>query len=241
MHIRFKYLASYRIYDITMKPVLSLKDVSKKYKLDTVEVAALDDVSMQIGSGEYVSVMGPSGSGKSTLLNIMGLLDRPTSGKVFLDGKNVIEFDDNELAQIRGGKIGFVFQFFNLYPTLSALENVQLPMVLTEKYPDSRERRAAELLKKVGLEKRLNSLPSQLSGGERQRVAVARALANDPLLILADEPTGNLDSKTGKEVLKLFNTLHKEGRTVVIVTHDKNIADETERIIRISDGKVVAR
>ncbi len=224
-----------------IRPVIELKNVSKKYKLDAVEVAALDDVSMRIDNNDYVSVMGPSGSGKSTLLNVMGLLDRPTAGKVLLGGKNVISFSDNELAQIRGEKIGFVFQFFNLYPTLSALENVKLPMVLTEKYQDSQEKRAAELLERVGLGKRLNSFPSQLSGGERQRVAIARALANDPLLLLADEPTGNLDSKTGKEVLKLFHTLHKEGHTIIIVTHDRNIADSTGRIIRISDGKVVAQ
>lgn len=223
------------------KPVIELDGVSKKYKLDAVEVAALDNASLSIRRGDYAAVMGPSGSGKSTLLNIMGLLDRPTSGKVLLDGKNVSSFNDSKLAQIRGEKIGFVFQFFNLYPTMTALENIQLPMILTGKDPEYQNEHAAELLKKVGLEKRQTHFPAQLSGGERQRVAIARALANNPLLILADEPTGNLDSKTGKDVLKLFHALHEEGRTVVVVTHDRDIAAETERIIKISDGRVASR
>ncbi len=223
------------------KTVLELQNVTKRYMLDEVEVKALDNVSIQVKKGDFIAVMGTSGSGKSTLLNMIGLLDRPTSGKVFIEGKNILSFSDNELAHTRGGKIGFVFQFFNLYPTMTALGNVELPMIITEKEPAYRKARAAELLQKVGLEKRGNHLPAQLSGGERQRASIARALANDPLFILADEPTGNLDSKSGKEVMKIFKSLHNEGKTIIVVTHDKEIASNAERIINISDGRIVKK
>ena len=221
--------------------VVELQNVSKKYQLGEVEVAALDNASVKIKSGEFVAIMGPSGSGKSTLLNMMGLLDRQTSGKIFLGGKNITKFSENEIARIRGEKIGFIFQFFNLYPTLSVLENVELPMIISEKPSDEREERAMELLQEVGLEKRIEHFPSQLSGGERQRVAVARALANNPLFILADEPTGNLDSKTGADIMKLFMKLNKEGKTIVIVTHDSRIASNAERVIKISDGRIAGK
>ena len=221
--------------------VVELQNVSKKYQLGEVEVAALDNASVKIKSGEFVAIMGPSGSGKSTLLNMMGLLDRQTSGKIFLGGKNITKFSENEIARIRGEKIGFIFQFFNLYPTLSVLENVELPMIIAEKHPEEREEHAMELLQEVGLEKRTEHFPSQLSGGERQRVAVARALANNPLFILADEPTGNLDSKTGADIMKLFIKLNKGGKTIVIVTHDSRITSNTERVIKISDGRVAEK
>ncbi|MEM5793745.1 MAG: ABC transporter ATP-binding protein [Candidatus Aenigmatarchaeota archaeon] len=223
-----------------MSALLELQHVTKIYKLDEVEVKALDDINLKIEKNEFLAVTGPSGSGKSTLLHIMGCLDRPTKGRVILEGKDVSNLSDAELARIRGMKIGFVFQFFNLYPTLTALENVELPMVITEKDKNERRKRALELLKAVGMEKRANHLPSQLSGGERQRVAIARALANNPSIILADEPTGNLDSKTGKEIINLLANLQKEeGKTVVIVTHEPTIARYAEKIIYLSDGKII--
>ncbi|MEM5834833.1 MAG: ABC transporter ATP-binding protein [Candidatus Aenigmatarchaeota archaeon] len=223
-----------------MSALLELQHVTKIYKLDEVEVKALDDINLKIEKNEFLAVTGPSGSGKSTLLHIMGCLDRPTKGRVILEGKDVSSLSDAELARIRGMKIGFVFQFFNLYPTLTALENVELPMVITEKDKNERRKRALELLKAVGMEKRANHLPSQLSGGERQRVAIARALANNPSIILADEPTGNLDSKTGKEIINLLANLQKEeGKTVVIVTHEPTIARYAEKIIYLSDGRII--
>ncbi|MEM5879140.1 MAG: ABC transporter ATP-binding protein [Candidatus Aenigmatarchaeota archaeon] len=222
-----------------MKPVVELRKVSKVYKMDEVEVTALKDLDLKIMEKEFAAIIGPSGSGKSTLLHLIGLLDKPTSGKIFLDGVDTSKLKDKQLARLRGRKIGFVFQFFNLYPTLTALENVELPMMIAEKDKRESEKRAIELLKKVGLEKRANHLPSQLSGGERQRVAIARALANDPALILADEPTGNLDSKSGEEVMKIFNKLQEEGKTIVMVTHEMNIARYAERIIYLRDGRII--
>jgi putative ABC transport system ATP-binding protein len=223
-----------------MKPVVELKQVSKIYKMDEVEVKALDGIDMKVEKGDFAAIIGPSGSGKSTLLHMIGLLDRPTYGKVFLDGIDISKLNDNELARLRGNKIGFVFQFFNLYPILTALENIELPMVITEKSKTERRKRALELLKIVGLEKRAEHLPSQLSGGERQRVAIARALANNPSLILADEPTGNLDSKAGKEIIELLDKLQeKEGKTIIMVTHDVNIAKYAERLIYLKDGKII--
>lgn len=223
-----------------MKPVIELKNVSKVYKMDEVEVTALRDVNLEIKEGEFVAVVGPSGSGKSTLLHLIGLLDKPTSGKIYLDGIETSKLNDKQLARLRGRKIGFVFQFFNLYPTLTALENVELPMMIAERNKKESEKNAMELLKKVGLEKRAYHLPSQLSGGERQRVAIARALANDPALILADEPTGNLDSKSGEEIMKIFDKLQEEeGKTIVMVTHEMNIAKYAERIIYLKDGKII--
>ncbi|TRZ54590.1 ABC transporter ATP-binding protein [archaeon] len=221
-----------------MKTVIELKNVSKTYKMDEVEVPVLKDVSLKISEKEFVAIMGPSGSGKSTLLNMVGCLDRPSSGKIFLDGTDISTLNDSELAKLRGRKIGFVFQFFHLYPTLTAKENIELPMMIIELDKETREKRAEELLKIVGLEKRAGHLPSQLSGGERQRVAVARALANNPSLLLADEPTGNLDSKKGKEIIDLFIKLNKEGRTIVIVTHDQQIASYAKDTIKIKDGMI---
>lgn len=218
--------------------VVELNQVSKTYKMDNVEVQALKGVNLKIVKGEFVAIMGPSGSGKSTLLHMIGCLDRPTSGKIYLDGIDVLKLSDSELARLRGKKIGFVFQFFYLYPTLTARENVELPMMIVEQDKKIREKRALNLLKVVGLEHRAEHLPSQLSGGERQRVAIARALANDPSLLLADEPTGNLDSKSGREIMELFVKLNKEGKTIIIVTHDENIASYAERIIKIKDGRI---
>jgi putative ABC transport system ATP-binding protein len=223
-----------------MKPVVELRQVSKIYKMDEVEVKALDCVDMKVEKGEFVAIIGPSGSGKSTLLHMIGLLDRPTNGKVFLDRIDVSKLSDNELARLRGNKIGFVFQFFNLYPILTALENIELPMIISEKDKTERRKRALELLKIVGLEKRAEHLPSQLSGGERQRVAIARALANNPSLILADEPTGNLDSKSGKEIIELLDKLQEEeGKTIIMVTHNLNIGKYAERLIYLKDGKII--
>jgi putative ABC transport system ATP-binding protein len=223
-----------------MKTLIELKNVSKVYKMEEVEVPALKGINMKIKRGEFVSVIGPSGSGKSTLLHIIGCLDRPTKGEVILDGIDVSKLSDNELSRIRAKKIGFVFQFFNLYPTLTALENVELPMMIVEKDKSERKKRARELLKIVGLEKRAEHLPSQLSGGERQRVAIARALANDPPLILADEPTGNLDSKSGKEIVSLLKKLQEEkGKTIVMVTHALDIAKFADRLIYLKDGEII--
>jgi putative ABC transport system ATP-binding protein len=223
-----------------MKPAIELKQVNKIYKMDEVEVKALDGIDLRIEKKEFAAIIGPSGSGKSTLLHMIGLLDRPTSGRVLLDGIDISKLSDNEVARLRGNKIGFVFQFFNLYPILTALENVELPMMITEKNKEESRKRALELLRIVGLEKREEHLPSQLSGGERQRVAIARALANDPPLILADEPTGNLDSKSGKEIVELLDKLQEEeGKTIVMVTHDQNIANYAERSIYLKDGKII--
>jgi putative ABC transport system ATP-binding protein len=223
-----------------MQTLIELKNVSKVYKMEKVEVLALREINMKIEKGEFVAVIGPSGSGKSTLLHMIGCLDRPTKGEVILDGIDVSELSDNELSRVRAEKIGFVFQFFNLYPTLTALENVELPMMIVEKNKSERKKRAKELLKIVGMEKRAEHLPSQLSGGERQKVAIARALANDPPLILADEPTGNLDSKSGKEIAALLDKLQEEeGKTVVMVTHMLDIAKFAERLIYLKDGEII--
>ena len=222
-----------------MKPIIELKNVKKNYQLGKVNVTALDGVTMKINKNEFISIVGASGSGKSTLLHVMCCLSRPTEGKVLIDGKNTAEMDDNELAIIRGKKIGFVFQTFNLIQRLSALENVTLPMWFLGKSEKEREERAKKLLKMVGLEHRMKHKPSEMSGGERQRVAIARALANDPPVIVGDEPTGNLDSKTGKEIINIFRNLYKQGRTVILVTHDLNIAKQTKRRIYLKDGKII--
>lgn len=223
-----------------MKPVIELNQVSKTYKMDEIEVKALNNIDLRINKKEFVAIMGPSGSGKSTLLHMVGCLDRPTEGKIFLDGIDISTLNDSALARLRGNKLGFVFQFFNLYPTLTALENVELPMMIIEKNERERKERAMKLLNIVGMEKRSEHLPSQLSGGERQRVAIARALANNPSLILADEPTGNLDSKTGEEIMEFLNKLQeKEEKTIVMVTHEPDIARYAERIIYLKDGKII--
>jgi len=218
-------------------PVIELKNVKKNYKLGEVTLKVLKGVDLEIFDDEKVGIMGASGSGKSTLLNMIGVLDRPTSGHVFIDGKDIAGFDDNDLARLRGKKIGFVFQFFYLIPSITALENVILPMTFNG---DKNEKRAKELLRMVGLGKRMHHTPGQLSGGERQRVAIARALANRPEILLADEPTGNLDSKSGKEIIKLLTDLNKkEGVTLVVITHDKRICDEMDRVVYIKDGEII--
>jgi len=215
---------------------IELRNVVKSYTLGDAEVRALDGVSLDINEGEFVSIMGSSGSGKSTLLHIVGALDRPTQGAVRIFGKDVHGMGDNELAGLRGDTIGFVFQTFNLIPRLSVMENVLIPSYFAGV---DRQEDAGRLVKTVGLGERINHMPSQLSGGERQRVAIARALINDPKIIVADEPTGNLDSVNGKKIMDIFKSLNKQGRTVIVVTHDIHIAKYANRIIRIKDGKIV--
>ena len=219
--------------------VLSMEDVHKIYDLGEVQVHALSGVDLKICKGDHVSIMGPSGSGKSTLLHIIGCLDIPTKGKVMLDSINVSDLTEDELARVRAKQIGFVFQFFYLVPSLSAIENVMLPMMFDGIDFEERYEIARRLLEKVGMGKRMDHRPSQLSGGERQRVAIARALSQDPSILLADEPTGNLDSKVGKEIIELFTDLNKkEGITLITVTHDPGIARFADKIIHIQDGKV---
>jgi putative ABC transport system ATP-binding protein len=222
-----------------VKPVIRLKNVTKTYKLDSVSVEALRGVDLEINNGEFISITGASGSGKSTLLHLIGALDRPTTGRLFLDDKDIGKLNGKKLARLRGKRIGFVFQFFNLYPTLTAAENVQLPMVITEVEKHEREKRAEMLLAEIGLAERKDHYPAQLSGGERQRVAIARSLANNPDMILADEPTGNLDSRTSIEIMHLFKKLNKEGRTIVMVTHERDIAEFSKRMIQVKDGKII--
>jgi len=206
-----------------------------------VEVPALDGVSMEVRPHEFVAIMGPSGSGKSTLMNMVGCLDTPTSGEVYLGGENIAKMGESELAQVRGRKIGFVFQKFNLIPSMSAHENVELAAIFQGYDHDERHKMATKVLESMDMGKRMNHLPSQLSGGEQQRVAIARALVLEPDVILADEPTGNLDSKRGQEVLNLLKKLHAEGKTIVMVTHDANNAKAAERIVHIRDGKIEKR
>ncbi|MFA5412499.1 MAG: ABC transporter ATP-binding protein [Candidatus Micrarchaeia archaeon] len=222
-----------------VREIIKLERVSKFYQMGDSRVDALRELSLTIHENDYMSVFGPSGSGKSTLLHMMGLLDVPSSGRVLVDGKDVSQLHENALARIRGKKIGFIFQVFNLVPSLSALENVALPMMIYDVPKYERERRAEELLVSLDMGNRINHLPGELSGGQRQRVAIARSLANNPEIILADEPTGNLDSKTGEEVVNIFNELHREGKTLVVVTHDPDIARNTDEVVRIRDGTIV--
>ena len=218
--------------------VIVVNDLRKIYKIGTIEVRALDGVSFTIGRGEVVSIMGPSGSGKSTLMNTLGCLDHPTSGSYVLDNEEVSTLDDDQLAGIRNRKVGFVFQSFNLLPRQTALANVELPMRYGEAISD-RRKRAAEALESVGLADRLSHRPTELSGGQQQRVAIARALVNNPAILMADEPTGNLDSKSGKEIMELLLNLNKtRGTTLIIVTHDPTISAQTQRVIRLRDGKI---
>ncbi|MDO8570253.1 MAG: ABC transporter ATP-binding protein [Candidatus Daviesbacteria bacterium] len=219
--------------------ILKVSHVFKTYKMEGEEVHALNDVSLEIKKGEFVSITGPSGSGKSTLMHIIGLLDNPTSGEVILDGKNVASMSEKELAKLRNKYIGFVFQQYNLLPRTSSLENVEMPMIYGDIGFAERKRKATELLTLVGLQDKLLNNPNQLSGGQQQRVTIARALAMEPAIILADEPTGNLDSKTGAEIMKLFHDLNKEGHTIILVTHDSAVAVQAKRTIKIKDGKIV--
>jgi putative ABC transport system ATP-binding protein len=218
--------------------VLEVQDVSKRYELEGVTVSALCSVSLAIHEGEMVAIMGPSGSGKSTLMHIVGLLDRPTEGKVVVEGQDVSDMSPNELSGVRNKRIGFVFQAFNLLPRTSALSNVELPLIYSGISGSNRNRLAREALEKVGLGDRLGHFSSQLSGGQQQRVAIARALVNAPSIVLADEPTGNLDSRSGVEVMEILQVLNEQGITVVLVTHDANVARHAERIVHIIDGRI---
>lgn len=218
--------------------ILSLKNVNKIYKLGEEKVSAVCNASIDINRGDFIAIMGPSGSGKSTLMNLIGVLDIPNTGDIYLDKQNIEQIGESELAQIRGRKIGFIFQQFNLVGTLTAKENIMLPMMFQNIPGEEREMRAIELLKKVGLLNRANHKPGELSGGQQQRVAIARALANDPEVILADEPTGNLDSKTGEEIMGFLKELNEMGKTIIMVTHDQNVAKHAKRIIHIIDGEV---
>jgi ABC-type antimicrobial peptide transport system, ATPase component len=224
-----------------IKEVVKLENVDKIYKLGEVEVQALNNVNLTIREGEFVSILGPSGSGKTTMLNLIGALDKPTKGEVYINGVSLKKLNDKQLADLRLRTIGFIFQAFYLVPWLNALQNVMIPMMLLGKPPSYRKQRAMELLKVVGLEKRAYHKPTELSGGEQQRVAIARALANEPALLLADEPTGNLDSKTGAMIVDLLEKINKEKNvTMIIVTHNLEVAERTRRIIRLRDGKIIA-
>jgi len=218
--------------------LIDIQAVGRVYPMGGNEVAALRGVDVQIGAGEFVTIMGPSGSGKSTLMHILGCLDRPSSGRYLLDGTAVESMDDLQLSRLRNRKVGFVFQSFNLIPQLTVLENVELPLVYSSVPREQRHARATEVLAAVGLGPRAEHRPTELSGGECQRAAIARALVNGPALILADEPTGNLDSRTGLEILKIFETLHQSGTTLVLVTHDPEVAKWSERIVRMRDGTI---
>jgi len=220
-------------------PVIHLENIWKTYNMGDVKVDALKGITISINSGEFVAITGHSGSGKSTMMNMVGALDIPTKGTIYLDGKDISKMHESELAKIRGRKIGFVFQQFNLISTLTALENVMLPIEFQD--DDHADEKAAKILEMVGLKERMHHKPAELSGGQQQRVAIARALANDPEVVLADEPTGNLDSKTGKEIMNLFERLNEDGKTVVLITHDLDLANYGERIIKLSDGQIAGR
>lgn len=219
--------------------LIEIKDVYKIYNPGENEVRALDGVSLTIDEGEFVAIIGQSGSGKSTLMNMLGMLDTCTSGEYYMDGVDVSHMTDDELSEIRNKKIGFIFQGFNLISSLTAKGNVELPLVYRGMKRAERDALSTESLKMVGLEKRMHHRPSQMSGGQQQRVAIARAIAAKPPIILADEPTGNLDSHSGKDVMKIIHQLHKEGRTIILITHDNGIAEEAQRVVRIQDGKII--
>ncbi len=221
-----------------MKYSVDITSVNKIYDSEGVTFQALTDINLKIKKGEFIAIVGPSGSGKSTLMNILGLLDHPTNGSYLLDGMDVSKLKETTLAEIRNKKIGFVFQSFNLLKRTTAIENVMLPLIYSKTKYQERYTRAQKALEAVGLEEKINSKPNQLSGGQQQRVAIARALVTNPEIILADEPTGNLDSKTGNEVLKIFEKLNKEGRTIILITHSNEIAQEAKRTVVIKDGKI---
>lgn len=218
---------------------IEINDVKKVYQMGDSEVFALAGISLNIEKGEFTAIMGPSGSGKSTLMNILGCLDRPSSGSYKLDGQEVATLNDDELAATRNKKIGFVFQTFNLLPRIDAVENVALPLIYAGVSKNERYERAAKALQSVGLEKRMHHLPNELSGGQRQRVAIARALVNEPTILMADEPTGALDTKSGDEVMEIFQNLHAAGSTIILVTHEPDIAEYAKRVIHVRDGLIV--
>ena len=220
------------------KEIIRLKNVSKHYYLGET-IKAVDEINITINKGEFIAIVGPSGSGKSTMMNLIGALDLATKGEIYLDGINIEKLSESELALLRSKKIGFIFQTFNLIPTLTALENVMLPMIFRGISLRYRKEKARELLDKIGLGQRLDHLPNELSGGERQRVAIARALVNDPDVILADEPTGNLDTKRGKEIIEMFKNLSKENKTIILVTHDQELAKYANKIYKLKDGRII--
>jgi len=219
-------------------PIVQFENVCKTYQMGLVTVEALRGVSFSIESGEYISIMGPSGCGKSTLLNLLGCLDRPTSGQYFLGGEDVSQMDDDALSAVRGARLGFVFQSYNLIQQLTVVENIEIPLYYQDRSEEESRKQARKLAARVGLEDRLEHKPFELSGGQQQRVAIARALVNEPLVLLADEPTGNLDSTSGVEIMKLFGELNEQGKTLILVTHDPNVAGNARRAIRLRDGRI---
>ncbi len=219
--------------------MIELVNITKTYRMGSMDITVLTDISLNVQRGEFIAVMGPSGSGKSTLMNILGCLDRPTSGVYYFETREISTLTDDELASVRNTKIGFVFQTFNLLPRFSALKNVEVPLIYSGVPARRRQERAAPLLEKVGLKTRMQHKPTELSGGQQQRVAIARALVNNPSLLLADEPTGNLDSSSGEEILKILSELNHQGVTIILVTHDPEVAAQCNRIINVKDGRII--